>query len=132
MQSKIFLTLLSSLVLMSSNGSVTYSEFKYKYQIKTNSYNPLDEAAGYYYKEEMIDKFEYELFSLSKENHTNYVVNNLEHFKLCDDAQVSYQMGTICVTLGNGQGKIIKGEFRKNECDEQVIREKYYILELFK
>ena len=131
MQSRLIFSILSSLVLMSSNVP-TYSSFEYKYQIKTNSYSPLDDAAGYYYKEQMIDKFEYELFTLDSSDHTNYIINNLDHFKLTDDAEVSYQMGTICITLGEGKGKIIKGQFRKNECDEQVIREKYYILELFK
>lgn len=131
MKTKIILSVLSSLVLMSSNV-VNYSSFEYKYQIKTNSYSPLDDAAGYYYKEQMIDKFEYELFTLDSSDHTSYVINNLDHFKLSDDASVSYQMGTICITLGQGKGKIIKGQFRKNECDGEVIREKYYILELFK
>ena len=33
----------------------TSSSFNYKFEIKTNSINPIDEAAGYYYKENMID-----------------------------------------------------------------------------
>lgn len=130
MQTKLLAGLLST-ILVATTSVNSYSSFEYKYQIKTASYTPLDEAAGYYYKEKMIDKFEYELFTLEENEHTEYVINNLEHFKLSDDAKVSYQMGTICITLGEGKGRIIRGNFRKNECDEKVIREKYYILELF-
>lgn len=130
MQSKIIIGL-TSFILLSTSNIVNYSSFQYKYQIRTNSYSPLDEAAGYYYKEQMIYKFEYELFTLDSNEHTEYVINNLNNFKLTDDANVEYQMGIICVTLGNGKGRTIKGNFRKNECDEKVIREKYYILELF-
>ena len=132
MQSKLIIGLLSTFLLTTTSNITNYSTFEYKYQIKTNSYSPLDEAAGYYYKEQMIDKFEYELFTLDSYDHTEYVINNLDHFKLTDDAYVTYQMGIICITLGDGNGRIIKGNFRKNECDEKVIREKYYILELFK
>lgn len=132
MKGKLVLSVLSSLVLMNQNEMNLGSTFTYQYQIKTNSYSPLDDAAGYYYKEQMIDKFEYELFTLDEEDHTQYIINHLEVFKLSDDAKVSYQMGVICITLGQGNGNIIKGRFRKNECDEKVIREKYYILELFK
>ena len=131
MQPKLLIGLLSSF-LLSTTSVNTYASFEYKYQIKTNSYSPLDDAAGYYYKEQMIDKFEYELFTIDQNLHTEYILNNLNHFKLTDDAKVSYQMGIICITLGEGKGKIIKGNFRKNECDEKIIREKYYILELFK
>ena len=35
------------------------------------------------------------------------------------------------VIIGNGLGPIYKGKLRKNECDESVIREKFYIFELF-
>lgn len=131
MKLNILLGITSSLLLSSVNIN-TYSEFNYKYQIKTNSYSPLDDAAGYYYKEQMIDKFEYKLFTLEENEHTNYIVNHLDDFKLTDDARVEYLMGEICITIGQGRGRTIKGNFRKNECDDKVIREKYYILELFK
>ena len=132
MKQLILLSLLTCSILTSNVNIDSYSKFEYKYQIKTKSYSPLDDAAGYNYKEQMIDKFEYELFTLSEEDHTLYIINNLDHFKLSDDASVSYQMGTICVTIGEGKGKVIKGQFRKNVCDEKVLREKYYIFELFK
>lgn len=130
MKIQILSSLLTTALVVSSNVS-SFSSFEYKYQIKINSYSPLDESAGYYYKEKMIDNYEKYLFTLDSDEHTKFIVNNLQIFKLTDDAKVEYQMGTICITLGNGQGKIIKGKFRKNECDEKVIREKYYILELF-
>ena len=130
MQTKTMLGVITTFLLATTNGQVN-SSFEYKYQIKTNSYSPLDDSAGYYYKEQMIDKFEYVIFTLHESEHTNYVINHLNDFKLSDDAKVSYQMGIICVTLGEGKGRVIKGNFRKNECDEKVISEKYYILELF-
>ena len=75
---------------------------------------------------------EHLIFLIEEKDRSNYIFNHLEEFKFSDDAKVTYQMGIVCVTLGEGKGRIIKGQFRKNECDEQVIREKYYILELFK
>ena len=131
MHSKLLLSILSSALVLTSNVSLN-SEFKYQYEIKTNSYNPLDDSAGYYYKEKMIDRMEHLIFLIEEKDRSNYIFNHLEEFKFSDDAKVTYQMGIVCVTLGEGKGRIIKGQFRKNECDEQVIREKYYILELFK
>ena len=131
MHSKLLLSILSSLLVLSSNVNLN-SEFKYQYEIKTNSYSPLDDSAGYYYKEKMIDRMEYLLFSIDEDERSSYLINHLDEFKFSDDAEVSYQMGIICITIGKGNGRIIKGQFRKNTCDEQVIREKYYILELFK
>ena len=131
MQNKILVSLISSILLVSTNVP-TYSEFNYKFEIKTNSYNPLDEAAGYYYKEQLIDKVEYQLFTLDEKEHSYYIINLINEYKFYDNVEANYQMGIICITIGEGKGPIIKGKFRKNVCDEKVIREKYYILELFK
>ena len=73
MQNKILVSLISSILLVSTNVP-TYSEFNYKFEIKTNSYNPLDEAAGYYYKEQLIDKVEYQLFTLDEKEHSYYII----------------------------------------------------------
>ncbi|MDD6302653.1 MAG: hypothetical protein PUA56_05110 [Bacillales bacterium] len=110
----------------------TSSSFNYKFEIKTNSINPIDEAAGYYYKENMIDKYEKYFFTLDKSLHAKFVEENLDFFALSDDAYVTKQFGTIHICLGKGNGFTIKGAFRKNECDEEVIREKCYIFDLFK
>lgn len=131
MQNKILVSLISSILLVSTNVP-TYSEFNYQFEIKTNSYNPLDEAAGYYYKEQLIDKVEYQLFTLDEKEHSYYIINHINEYKFYDNVEANYQMGIICITIGEGKGLIIKGKFRKNVCDEKVIREKYYILELFK
>lgn len=131
MNTNILMGILTSSMVLFSNVQ-NHSSFEYKFQIKTNSFNPLDDAAGYYYKEQLIDKVEYQLFTIDESQHTYYIINHLEDLKFSDDVEVNYQMGTICITIGEGKGKTIKGNFRKNECDEAVIREKYYILELFK
>ncbi len=131
MQNKLLLSLISSILLVSTNVP-SYSEFNYRFEIRTNSYNPLDEAAGYYYKEQLIDKVEYNLFTLDEKEHGYYIMTHINDYCFSDDVKIKYQMGTICVSIGEGKGILIKGKFRKNVCDENVIREKYYILELFK
>ena len=131
MQNKLLVSLISSILLVSTSVP-SYSEFNYQFEIRTNSYSPLDEASGYYYKEQLIDKVEYQLFTLDEREHNYYIINHLDEYKFYDDVKVNYQMGTICVTIGEGKGMLIKGKFKKNVCDENVIREKYYILELFK
>lgn len=119
-------------VFLSSNIPGSYGDFNYKYRIKGNSLNPLDTATVYYYKEEMIDKYEDFFFTLDENYQKEFVKNNIVFFKLYDNAQVTYIAGTICVTIGEGKGISIEGRFKKNECDNEVINEKYFILELFK
>lgn len=131
MQNKLLMSVVSSILLV-SNSLPAYSNFNYQFEIRTNSYSPLDEASGYYYKEKLIDKVEYQLFTLEEKEHTYYIINHIDDYKFYDDVNVSYQMGTLCVVIGEGKGIVIRGKFRKNICDENVIREKYYILELFK
>ena len=106
--------------------------FKYTYQIVTNSYSVNDEIKGYYYKEKLIDCYEQLVFSYPENEHQEIIKNNINLFKFDDDCYPYYHNGSIVIIIKNGQGMIINGHLRKNECEEGVIREKVYIFDLFK
>lgn len=129
MKYKFISIILSSLVIVSN--SVSSVSFNYKYQIKANSYSPLDVSTAYYYKEKMIDKYEDFFFDLEEKSQIEYAINHTDFFKLYDNVSVKNINGTICVTIGKGKGSLIKGQFKKNECDSGVINEKYFILDIF-
>jgi hypothetical protein len=126
---KKFINIIACLVL--SFSYVEQEDFSYQYRIKGNSFALLDEAALYYYKEKMIDKYEKYLLGATLDTLGYYLSSYLDFFKLSDDASVTYSQGIIFVVLGQGKGLTISGKFKKNECDDSIIREKYYLLELF-
>lgn len=131
MNNKLISGILTSIFLSSS---IPYSatSFNYKYRIKGNSYSPMDCATVYYYKEEMLNKYNDYLLTMDENSKKVYIIKNIDFFKLYDNVSVNNIAGIICVTIGEGRGMLLEGQFRKNECDSEVINEKYFILELFK
>ena len=105
--------------------------FQYQYKVVGNSYHPFDQNQIYFYKEKLIDNYEYLVFGFDEKEHGNIIKNNIDTFVFDDNCIASYQQGQIILIIGNGLGPIYKGKLRKNECDESVIREKFYIFELF-
>ena len=115
-------------------GVGTISEplnFQYQYKVVGNSYHPFDQNQIYFYKEKLIDTYEYLVFGFDEREHGNIIKNNIDSFVFDDYCIAAYQEGQIVLIIGNGLGPIYKGKLRKNECDENVIREKFYIFELF-
>lgn len=131
MSNKFISGVLASIFLSSSIPYNSIS-FNYKYRIKGNSFSPMDSATVYSYKEEMIEKYEDFFLTMEEEYQVKYISRNIDFFKLYDNAEVSNIAGTICITIGEGKGILLEGQFRKNECDSEVINEKYFILEIFK
>ena len=131
MSNKFISGVLASIFLSSSIPYNSIS-FNYKYRIKGNSFSPMDSATVYYYKEEMIEKYEDFFLTIEEEYQVEYISRNIDFFKLYDNAEVSNIAGTICITIGEGKGILLEWQFRRNECDSEVINEKYFILEIFK
>ena len=80
----------------------------------------------------MLNKYNDYLLTMDENSKKVYIIKNIDFFKLYDNVSVNNIAGTICVTIGEGRGMLLEGQFRKNECDSEVINEKYFILELFK
>lgn len=123
--------LTSGIILLSTiqeNGSV----FKYSYQIKANSYSPRDNINLYYYKEKLIDKYEELVFTLKEDYVGEFVKSNINEFNFDESCKAKYINGSIILIIGEGKGSIIEGKLRVNSCDDSVIREKIYLLDIFK
>jgi len=125
--------LLGSMILTAVSSTLDFPEvpFQYQYEIVSRSRNPKDITELYYYKEKMIDTYEKYFMPLGIEKMEPAIKNNLMMFSFDEDARVHYISGTIVVLLGDARGVEMKGELRRNECDETVIREKIFILDLF-
>lgn len=124
--------ILSSLAFLASNLKDVSSSFKYSYQIKANSFSPRDNVNLYYYKEKLIDKYEEIAFTLKEEYLSDALRTNISAFKFDDTCFPSYSNGSIILTIGKGKGTVVEGKLRQNICDEDVIREKIYIFDIFK
>lgn len=127
------LVLFSLLTLTASLGvlDVPSEPFSYTYEIVSSSRSPSDMTALYYYKEQLIDTYEQYFMNLEVEKIESSIKNSLFMFKFNDDARPYYINGTIVVLLGKAKGVSLKGELRTSECDGTVIREKFYIFDLF-
>lgn len=119
---------LVSTVFMVSKSPET---FDYKYKIIANSYHPVDDMNVYNYKEKLINKYQELCFSHLEREYTEIIVNNINSFCFDSNCVSSYKDGGILLIIGNGNGRTYTGNLKKNECDESVIREKFYIYELF-
>lgn len=132
MKYNILLSILSTGVILANSALENGSNFKYLYQIKANSYSPKDSVALYYYKEKLIDQYEDIAFSLKEEYLSEVLRTNISKFKFDDKCIPSYKNGVIILTIGEGKGSLIEGKLRYNTCDNDVIREKIYIFDIFK
>ena len=125
--------LLGAMILstLSSTMAIPEVPFQYTYEIVSNSRSAKDVTALYYYKEKMIDTYESYILPLGYEKIEETIRNNLSLFCFEEGARCSYINGSIVVLLGNAKGVEMKGQLRKSTCDETVIREKIFILDLF-
>ncbi len=105
--------------------------FSYTYEIVSASRKPSDMTELYYYKEQLIDTYELYFMNLEADKIEQAVKNSISVFKFNDDARPYYINGTIVVLLKEAKGVSLKGELRTSECDKTVIREKFYIFDLF-
>ncbi len=128
------LKFLSTAVALLSAVAVNLQEpvaFQYTYRITANSSHPFDTASLYDYKERLIDTYENLVFGHEERDYQMLIQQNIDLFRF-ENCVSSYLNGSIVLVVGNGGGPTIKGDLRRNSCDESVIREKFYIFELFR
>lgn len=129
---KFLISLFSSALIIFSNVKDYGTTFNYVYQIKANSFSPKDTIDLYYYKEKLIDKYEDISFSIDSTYLLESLKVNISQFKFDEKCFPEIKNGALILTIGNGKGSLIEGKLRQNICDENVIRDKIYILEIFK
>ena len=127
-----FASILTSGIILLSSIQESGSVFKYSYQIKANSYLPRDSVSLYYYKEKLIDKYEDLAFTIKEDYLGEFIKSNINEFNFDETCKAKYINGTILLVLGEGKGSTIEGKLRMNSCDDSVIREKIYLLDIFK
>lgn len=104
--------------------------FDYSYKVIANSSSVRDVQIAYLYKESLIKLYESLTFEYEERDYQSIIINNLDKFCF-DETCHCYYNGTINLIIGQGVGVTLKGQLKKNACDESVIHEKFYIFELF-
>ena len=70
-------------------------------------------------------------FEYLERDYQDIIIENIDLFKFDEYCYPDYKNGAIIIVIGNGNGPTYKGDLRKNSCDGSVVREKFYIYELF-
>lgn len=123
------------LLLLLTTLSVSFKDnkstkFLYKYEIRAATNSTKDLYDLYSYKEHLIETYEKVLLTTDSSFKNEYLNSYIETFDY-KDAVTKYVNGVIIQTIGKGHGKKISGDLRVSECDEEPIREKFYIFDLF-
>ena len=126
---KKFLSLLS-VVLLGSSDSVKDSDFEYKYTVVANSNNVDDLMYMYRVKEKLIDKYEGLVFNINEKYHKQTIMDNLDYFD-GKDYDVLYKNDAIYIVIGEGNGKSISGDLRRNSCDSKPVRVQFFFSKFF-
>ena len=128
---KLFLSGL--LILTTSYGAleVNNNDFIYQYQIIGNSKKSADVLELYYIKERVIDTFESFFINIEPSLISSAIKEKIYLFKFKENIQAYYKNGIILLIIEQGNGLSLKGSLRTSMCDETVIREKFFILDLF-
>lgn len=123
------------LLLLLTTLSVSFKDnkstkFLYKYEIRAATNSTKDLYDLYSYKEHLIETYEKVLLTTDSSFKNEYLNSYIETFDY-KDAVTKYVNGVIIQKIGKGFGKKISGDLRVSECDEEPIREKFYIFDLF-
>ena len=121
------------LILTTSYGAleVNNNDFIYQYQIIGNSKKSADVLELYYIKERVIDTNESFLINIEPSLISSSFIFLIYLFKFNVYIQAYYKNGIILLIIEQGNGLSLKGSLRTSMCDETVIREKFFILDLF-
>lgn len=121
---------LLSVVFLSSAGSSKESSFEYKYTVVASSNDASDLMYMYRVKENLIDKYESLVFNVNENYHKQTIIDNLDHFD-GTDYQAYYKNDEIFIIIGDGKGKTISGDLRRNNCDSKPVRVQFFFSEFF-
>ena len=126
---KKFLSMLS-VVLLGSSGSVEEKDFEYKYTVVADSNDVDDLMYMYRVKEKLIDKYEGLIFNVNENYHKQTIIDNLEYFD-GEDYETYYKDESIYIVIGDGKGKSISGDLRRNSCDSKPVRVQFFFSKFF-
>ena len=121
------------LILTTSYGAleINNNDFIYQYQIIGNSKKSADVLELYYIKERVIDTYESFFINIEPSLISSAIKEKIYLFKFKENIQAYYKNGIILLIIEQGNGLSLKGSLRTSMCDETVIREKFFILDLF-
>lgn len=112
-------------------AGLKYEPFKYEYQIVANSNSIPDMVRLYEYKEKVIETYEANFLDSSREEIEKELKNNMFIFCYDYDVRAYFAYGAIVLMIGSANGACLKGDLRKDSCDETVIRSKVFLFDLF-
>ncbi len=81
-------------------------------------------------KEELLEIYQSICLSVDKDLRTQIVSKNIELFKLDENFEVTIEKNTMVITIGNGKGTYLSGDFEGVICGK-TVKPKSWILELF-
>ncbi|MGM9858352.1 MAG: hypothetical protein ACI311_03780 [Bacilli bacterium] len=125
---------LSSILILTTSFSaleLNNNDFIYQYQIIGNSKKSEDVLELYYVKERLIDTYDSFFINIDASLISSAIKENISLFKFSEEIQPYYKNGIILLIINQGNGLSIKGSLRSSMCDDTVIREKFFILDLF-
>lgn len=121
---------LLSVVFLSSTGSSKDTDFEYKYTVVADSNDVNDLMYMYRVKENLIDKYESLVFNINEKYHKGTIIDNLDYFD-GKDYEAYYKNDSIYIVIGEGKGKSISGDLRRNSCDTKPVRVQFFFSEFF-
>ena len=127
---KKFLSLASIVFLSSSNMTVEENSFSYSYTVVADSNDASDLLELYNVKEKMIDNYETLVFNINETYHAQTIKDNLEYFS-GENYKAYYKNNELYIVVGDGNGKSISGDLRRNSCDSKPVRVQFYFSKFF-
>ena len=123
---------LLSLVFLSSTTSVNSTEnnFDYSYTVVASSNSASDLLKLYNVKEKLIDNYEALVFNINENYHEQTIKDNLDYFS-GEDYVAYYRNNELYIVIGDGNGKSISGDLRRNSCDSKPVRVQFFFSKFF-
>lgn len=107
------------------------NEFSYKYEVVASSNSTSDVLQIYNVKENLINKYEQIAFNVDASYHKQAIIDNLDTFNVCKTCVAKYENDKIVVYIGEGKGKKVTGDLRKNSCDSKPVRVQFFFSKYF-
>jgi hypothetical protein len=70
------------------------------------------------------------VFNINENYHKQTILDNLDYFD-GKDYETYYRNNSIYIIIGDGKGKSIEGDLRKNSCDTKPVRVQFFFSEFF-
>lgn len=119
------------LLFATSYTSPVSHPFTYRYEIRASSTELDARMMLYTYKNYLISTYEDIVLKYPESTHDELVRNNLTSFEIEGKTRATLNYGVLTLTVGFGMGPSIKGDLRKNICDEEPIDTRFFFFELF-